>query len=76
LAFEGATPWVLAAVTGIPAFLLVLAAPLAFVGGLLEVFLSSTWTLTYWQLRGLKSLTQEPQSELDTLNLRSAPVAQ
>jgi hypothetical protein len=76
LAFEGATPWVLGAVVGIPAFLLVLAAPLAFVGGLLEVFLSSTWTLTYRQLRGLKSLTQEPQPELDTRSLRPAPAAQ
>jgi len=76
LAFEGATPWVLATVVGIPVFLLVLAAPLAFLGGLLEVLLSSTWTLTYRQLRGLKSLTQEPQPELDTLSLRSAPVAQ
>lgn len=76
LAFQGATPWVLAAVVSIPAFLLVLAAPLAFLGGLLEVLLSSTWTLTYRQLRGLKNLTQEPQPELDTLSLRSAPVAQ
>ena len=76
LAFEGATPSVLVTAVGIPAFLLVLAAPLAFLGGLLEVFLSSTWTLTYRQLRGLKSLTQEPQPELDTLSLGSAPVAQ
>jgi hypothetical protein len=75
LAFEGAIPWVLAAVVGVPAFLLVLATPLAFLGGLLEVFLSSTWTLTYRQLRGSKSLTQEPLPELDTLSLRSAPVA-
>jgi hypothetical protein len=76
LAFEGATPWVVASVVGVPAFLLVLAAPLAFLGGLLEVFLSSTWTLTYRQLRGLKSLTQERQPELEALSLRPAPVAQ
>jgi hypothetical protein len=75
LAFEGATPWVVASVVGVPAFLLVLAAPLACLGGLLEVFLSSTWTLTYRRLCGLKSLVQEPQSELDTLSLRPAPVA-
>jgi hypothetical protein len=76
LAFEGATPWVLGAVVVIPAFLLVLVTPLAFVGGLLEVYLSSTWTLTYRQLRGLKSLTQERQPELEALSLRPAPVAQ
>ncbi len=76
LAFEGATPWVLGAVAGVPAFLLVLAAPLAFVGGLREVFLSSTWTLTYRQLRGMEGLAEEPQPELDTRSLRPAPAAQ
>ena len=76
LVFEGATPWVVGAVVGFPAFLLVLAAPLAFVGGLLEVYLSSTWTLTYRQLRGLKSLAQEPQPELDTRSLSPVPAAQ
>jgi hypothetical protein len=76
LAFEGATPWVLGAVVGIPAFLLVLAAPLAFVGGLLEVFLSSAWTLTYRQMRGMEGLAEEPQPELDARGLRPAPAAQ
>jgi hypothetical protein len=76
LAFEGATPWVLGTVIVIPAFLLVLAAPLAFVGGLREVYLSSTWTLTYRQLRGMKNLTQKPQPELGTHGLRPAPAAQ
>ena len=51
LAFEGAAPWIMGGVVGIPVFLLVLAAPLAFLGGLFEVFLSSTWTLTYRELR-------------------------
>jgi hypothetical protein len=40
-----------AAVVGIPVFILVMAAPLSFLGGLFEVFLSSTWTLTYRELR-------------------------
>ena len=50
LAFEGAAPWIVAAVVGIPIFILVMAAPLSFLGGLFEVFLSSTWTLTYREL--------------------------
>lgn len=50
LAFEGPTPWIVAAVVGIPAFILVMVAPLAFLGGLFEVFLSSTWTLAYREL--------------------------
>jgi hypothetical protein len=51
LAFEGPMPWIVAAVVGIPVFILVMAAPLSFLGGLFEVFLSSTWTLTYRELR-------------------------
>ena len=50
LAFESATSWIVAALVGIPVFLLVLVAPLSFLGGLFEVFLSSTWTLTYREL--------------------------
>ena len=50
LAFEGAVPWIVAGVVGIPIFILVLVAPLSFLGGLFEVFLSSTWTLTYREL--------------------------
>jgi hypothetical protein len=51
LAFEGAVPWILGLALAIPIFILVLAAPLAFLGGLMGVFVSSTWTLTYRELR-------------------------
>ena len=51
LAFEGAAPWIAAFVVGIPIFILVLVAPLSFLGGLFETYLSSTWTLTYRELR-------------------------
>ena len=51
LAFEGPMPWIVAAVVGIPVFIVVMVAPLAFLGGLFEVFLSSTWTLTYRELQ-------------------------
>jgi hypothetical protein len=51
LAFEGPMPWIVAAVVGIPVFILVMVAPLSFLGGLFEVFISSTWTLTYRELR-------------------------
>ena len=57
LAFEGAAPWIVAAVVGIPVFMLVMAAPLAFLGGLFEVFLSSTWTLTYRELHAKAAAT-------------------
>ena len=51
LAFEGAMPWIVAGLVGIPIFFLVLVAPLSFLSGLFEVFMSSTWTLTYRELR-------------------------
>ncbi len=52
LAFEGAAPWIAGGLVGIPIFILVMVLPLSFLGALFEVFLSSTWTLTYRELRG------------------------
>jgi hypothetical protein len=51
LVSEGAVPWIVGAAVGVPIFLLALVAPLAFLGGLWEVFKSSVWTLTYRELR-------------------------
>jgi hypothetical protein len=56
LALSGAAPWIAGGAVGIPIFLLILVAPLAFLGGLVEVFKSSTWTLTYRELRALNGL--------------------
>jgi len=72
LFLEGPVVWVLAAVVGLPIFILVVAAPWVFLGGLIEVFKSSVWTLTYRELQALESLELEaletgadPLSELD-----------
>jgi hypothetical protein len=71
LFFEGAVPWILAAAVGIPIFILVVAVPGLFLGGLAEVFKSSVWTLTYRELRALESLETEPGQlpELDAPGL-------
>ncbi|MGB3904038.1 MAG: hypothetical protein WBB22_03885 [Anaerolineae bacterium] len=53
LAWSGAVPWILGFAVGIPIFILVMAAPLVFLGGLAHVFKSSVWTLTYRELRAL-----------------------
>jgi hypothetical protein len=50
LAFEGVAPWIVGGMVGIPIFILVMVAPLSFLGGLFAVFMSSTWTLTYREL--------------------------
>jgi hypothetical protein len=55
----GATPWIAAVLAGLPVFILVMGGPLAFLGGLMETFKSSTWTLTYRELRALERLEPE-----------------
>lgn len=71
LAFEGAVPWILAGAVGLPIFILVMTAPTLFLGGLVEVFKSSVWTLTYRELCALESLETEPGQlpELDAPDL-------
>jgi len=64
-AFGGAASWILAGAVGIPIFLAVVVAPLAFLGGLQAVFQSSTWTLTYRELRALEQLEPEQLTETD-----------
>jgi hypothetical protein len=56
LALGGAIPWIVGGVVGVPVFLLAVVLPAAFLSGLVEVFKSSTWTLTYRELRALNGL--------------------
>ena len=62
-AFGGAASWILGGAVGIPIFLMVVVAPLVFLGGLREVFQSSTWTLTYRELRALEQLEPSQSAE-------------
>lgn len=64
----GPVMWILAAIFGIPLLILVMGAPLLFLNGLTEVFTSSTWTLTYRELRALEGMQVEPEA-LDTSDL-------
>jgi len=77
LFFEGAVPWIVAGMVGLPIFILVMAAPWMFLGGLMEVFKSSVWTLTYQELRALESLEVESEQlpRLDASGLEAAPSA-
>jgi hypothetical protein len=59
LIFEGPAPWVLAGAVGLPIFILIMAVPSLFLGGLAEVFKSGVWTLTYRELRALESVEPE-----------------
>lgn len=53
---QGALPWLLAALVGVPLFLLVTGIPLLLLGGLIQVYLSTAWTLTFRELRALDRL--------------------
>jgi hypothetical protein len=65
LALSETAAWIVAGVAGGVLFILALAVPLTFLDGLKETFLSSTWTLTYRELRALR----------DPSGLEAAPTA-
>jgi len=50
---QGATPWIVAALVGVPLLLVVIAIPMSLVGGWQQVFSSSAWTLTYREVLAL-----------------------
>jgi hypothetical protein len=54
LVVEQVAPIILAGLVGVPVFLAVVVTIPAILGGLVEVFLSSIWTMTYRQLRDLE----------------------
>ena len=73
-ASSATSAWITAIILGGGAFLLVLALPLLFLGGLREIFISTSWTLTYRELKpaevqdsgllpetGTETATSEPQ---------------
>lgn len=51
--------WIVAVMVGLPIFLVLMSLPLGLIGGWREVFMSSTWTLSYRELRALKALARE-----------------
>jgi hypothetical protein len=75
LAASGDTPVFVGLALGIPLFLLIIVAPLALLGGLREVFVSSLWTFTYADLQGLQGLESEPLPAVGASGLEAAPAA-
>jgi hypothetical protein len=57
---SGATPWIMGLLAGIPIFILVAVSPVVFVNGLVEVYISSLWTLAYRELKALERPVQAP----------------
>jgi hypothetical protein len=73
LVVEGALPVLLAVIVGLPIFILVMLAPWFCLGGLMEVFKSSAWTLTYRELRGAADAQPAQVPAVDAASLGAAP---
>lgn len=69
-------PWIVGAIVGGPVFLLVMITPWLFVGGLVEVLKSCTWTLTYRQLHALARAEPVRATGSDASSLEAVPVSQ
>jgi hypothetical protein len=54
LFWGGATPWIMGGLAGLPIFLVVIVSPLLFVSGLVQIYMSTIWTLTYRDLRAVE----------------------
>ena len=64
--WQGAGPWIAAAVVGAALFLSLFLLPLQLLGGVVEAFQSSVWTLTYRQLDSLQRAVPAPVGKLAT----------
>jgi hypothetical protein len=73
LVMEGAVPVLLAVIVGLPIFVLVMLAPWWCRGGLMEVFTSSVWTLTYRQLRSAEEAQPAQAPAAEAAGLGPAP---
>jgi hypothetical protein len=65
LVFGGPGGWIAGGIVGVLIFIVVVAVPGLFLGGLAEVFKSSVWTLTYRELRALEGLAPKPGALLE-----------
>jgi hypothetical protein len=63
LFMSGAAVWILSGAITLPVFILLLAIPLAFASGLIEVYKSTVWTLTYRELTALKTIDDDKRDE-------------
>ncbi len=65
---HGYIPQIVAILVGLPIFFLVLSLPLGFLGGLLEIFNSSAWTLTYRETLALETVQPGAAPEGDPVS--------
>ena len=73
-ASSATSAWITAIILGGGVFLLVLALPLLFLGGLREIFISTSWTLTYRELKPAEPQDSGLFPETGTETATSEPV--
>jgi hypothetical protein len=64
--------WIIGAVFGLPLFVLVTLSPIFFLSGLVEVFKSSFWTLSYREFRPLVSAALQPADRPELARVSAA----
>ena len=67
---DGATPWIMGALAGLPIFIVVMLSPMLFVSGLVRIYASCIWTLAYRDLRAVKSPVPAPAPQAQVLSVR------
>jgi hypothetical protein len=67
LFMDGVTPWIMGLMAGLPIFIVVMISPILFVNGLVEVYLSSIWTLAYRDLKAMELPVQVPAPKAQML---------
>jgi hypothetical protein len=75
LVFDTAVAVLLAVLAGLPIFVVVMLAPWYCLGGLMEVFKSSAWTLTYRELRSVEDAQPAKVRAADAKSLGAAHAA-
>ncbi len=64
---DGLTTWIMGGLAGLPIFVVIMISPMLFFSGLMEVYLSSIWTLAYCDLRAVKRVVEEPASQTEVI---------
>jgi hypothetical protein len=64
--------WIIGAVFGLPLFIIVTFSPITFLSGLVEVFKSSFWTLSYHEFRPQTSNAVQPVEKKEAVMLSAA----
>jgi hypothetical protein len=64
--------WIIGVIFGLPLFVLVTFSPIIFLSGLVEVFKSSFWTLSYREFRPLASTAAQPAGKPGPVDLKAA----